>query len=54
MNKERSGRRIATRKQQNIEAVRQASGKNEGKISVRRNGLGISPLSFRRIIKDLH
>ena len=67
MNKERSGRRITTKNskilkrygkhpkkmQQNIEAVRQASEKNEGRISARRNGLGISPSSFCRIIKDL-
>ena len=45
MNEIRSGRRISTRTQKNIEAVRQ------GRISARRNGLGISPSSFCRIIK---
>ena len=53
MNKERSRRRITTRKQQNIEAVQQASKKNEERISVTRNGLRISPSSFCQITKDL-
>ena len=51
MNKGRSARRITTRAQQNIETVWQALEKNQGKISVRRNGLRISPTSFCRIIK---
>ena len=51
MNKGRSARRITTRAQQNIETVWQALEKNQGKISVRRNGLGTSPSSFCRIIK---
>ena len=51
MNKGRSARRITTRAQQNIETVWQALEKNQGKIRVRRNGLGILPSSFCRIIK---
>ena len=45
MNKGRSGRRITTRK------YRSSTEKNQGRISARRNGLGISPSSFCRIIK---
>ena len=51
MSKGRSGRRIANRTQENIEAVRQALERNQGRISARRNGLGVSPSSFCRIIK---
>ena len=43
MNKARSGRRITTRTQENIQAVWQALEKNHGRISARRNGIGISP-----------
>ena len=41
MNKGRSGRRITTRTQENIEAVRQALQRNQLIICARRNGLGI-------------
>ena len=51
MNKGRSGRRITTRTQEYIAAVRQALERNQGRISARRNGLRISPSSFCRIIK---
>ena len=48
MNKGRLGRRITTRTQGNIEAVRQALERNQERISARRSGLGISPSSFWR------
>ena len=51
MNKERSERGITTRTQENIEVVRQALERNQGRINARRNGLGIPPSSFCRIIK---
>ena len=55
MNKGRSGRRITTRTQENIEALWQALERNQGRISARKNRLGISPSSLCRIIKkDLH
>ena len=51
MNKERSRRRTTIRTQENIEAVRQALERNQGRISARRSGLGISSSSFCWIIK---
>ena len=55
MNKGRSGRRITTRTQENIETVREALDSNQERISGRRDGLGIPLSSFCRIIKkDLH
>ena len=51
VNKGRSGRIITTRTQENVEVVRQASEKNQGRISARRNELGVLPSSFCRVIK---
>ena len=52
MNKGRSGRRITTRKQENIEVVWQALERNQGRISAIRNRLGILPSLFCQITKD--
>ena len=38
--------RITTTTQENIEAVRQVLERSQGRISTRRNRLGISPSSF--------
>ena len=43
MNKGISRRRITTRTQENIEVIRQAVERDQGRISARGNGLGISP-----------
>ena len=51
MNKGRSGRRITTRSQENTEAVRQALESYQGRISARRNILGILSSWFCCIIK---
>ena len=47
----RSGRRTTTRTQENIRAVWQVLKRNQGRISVRRNGLEILPMLFCRILK---
>ena len=46
MNKGRSGRRITTKTQENIELVWQAWERNQERTSARRDGLGISPSLF--------
>ena len=51
MNKRSSERKITTRKQENMEEVRQAVERNQGRISARRNGFRISPSLFCWIVK---
>ena len=46
MNKGRSKRKITTTTQENIAAARQSLERNQGRISARRNGLGILPNLF--------
>ena len=50
-NEGRSGRIISTRTKENIEAVRETLERNQGRISARKNGLGISPSLFCQILK---
>jgi len=52
LNKERSGRRRTVRTPGNIALVQNVLRRN-GKRSSRRNGLNLSPTSFRRIVKEI-
>ena len=53
LNKERSGRQRTARTQSNINAVTQSLQQN-GRRSARRNGCGVSPSSFCRIVKEIN